>query len=101
MTPQFSLTVNKEGALIGQKVMNIKPLVPDCWYKLQFDWDIDKKQCNIYLDGQFCGSIPLENETPNGLSYVRFESAADRNTEDRNGFYIRSVNVRVQNTSDK
>jgi len=100
MTPQFSLPVNKEGYLVGRNLKQKKAMEPVRWYKLQFAWDMYEKECEIFLDGEFCGFIPLENETPNGLSYVRFESTADRNTPDQNGFYIRSVNVRMQNPPD-
>jgi hypothetical protein len=100
MTPQFSLPINKEGYLVSQNLKPKKAMEPFLWYKLQLAWDLYEKECKIYLDGELCGFIPLENETPNGLSYVRFESTADRNTEDQNGFYIRSVNVRIQNPPD-
>lgn len=97
MTPQFSLPINREGYIVGKNITQYDALSSDRWHKLQFAWDLDKRKSDIYLDGQFSGYIHLENETPNGLSYVRFESTAGRNTEDTDGFYIRSVNVRVQN----
>ena len=99
MTPQFGLEISPSGELSGSGLETSQQrLSPGTWYKLQLAWDLDNESCSVWLNGQNLGSLQLGNPTPNGLSYIRFESTADNNTPDANGFYIRSVDVRVRDT---
>jgi hypothetical protein len=68
-------------------------LEADRWYNLTLSWDLGSGDCRLQIDGQDAGSLPLRHPTLNGLSYVRFRSAADQ--FDPAGLLIDSVVVEI------
>ena len=63
------------------------------WHNLRFSWDIVNKNCDVILNGKHIYTIPLKNETLNGISYLRLRSTSP--TIDIAGYLIESVNVDI------
>lgn len=68
---------------------------PGQWHTLVLSWsDAESGECSLKVDGRLLSdSIPLRHASRNGISYVHFQSLAKG--EDREGFLIESVEVRV------
>ncbi|MEZ6127722.1 MAG: sialidase family protein [Planctomycetaceae bacterium] len=65
------------------------------WHEIVLKWDLSVAECSVLLDGVPIGTLPLQHPTLNGLSYLRFRSAA---TEiDAAGFLVDSVDVTITN----
>ncbi len=63
------------------------------WHDVQLNWDLDKRTCRLLVNGQPAGDVPLRNKSLNGISYVRFRSAAKKT--DAQGFLVARVAVAV------
>src|SRR5690606_38090553 len=63
------------------------------WYDLTLSWDLAAGACNLHVDGHPAGTLPLRQPTLNGVSYVRFRSAAGE--VDPAGMLIDSVAVEI------
>src|SRR5690606_7128002 len=83
----FSLPIDADGRCGDQT------LEADHWYDLTLSWDLDAGTCMLHVDGQPAGRLPLRHPTLNGLSYVRFRSAASE--VDPAGLLIDSVEVTI------
>lgn len=68
-------------------------LPADEWAILRFDWDLSQSQCQLTVNGQPAGTLPVRHQTLNGLSYLRLRSAADE--IDTAGFLVDRVSVTV------
>ncbi len=64
-------------------------LQPGKWHELVLEWDLDAAVCRLRVDGAAAGTLPLRQKTLNGISYVRFRSAARE--QDEAGFFVESV----------
>jgi hypothetical protein len=65
------------------------------WHTLDFIWDIEKKICKVLNDGKPLLKLIMNNETLNGLSYLRLRSTAPG--VDQAGYFIESVVVDIDN----
>jgi len=61
------------------------------WYQFELRWQEATGSCQLTIDGKQRLEIPFKNGGANGISYVRFRSAALR--PDPNGFYVEYVRV--------
>ena len=85
----FSLPISDNGQLGN----NGPAISIGQWHTLDFVWDIDKKICKVFKDGKLTLKLPLNNETLNGLSYLRLRSTAPG--VDKAGYFIESVVVDI------
>ena len=69
-------------------------LQPGRWHDIELRWDLDEPSCRLYFDGAPAGDVPLSNQTLNGISYVRFRSAAKG--LDAGGFLVEHVSVAIE-----
>jgi hypothetical protein len=68
-------------------------LTPGQWHALELAWDAKQQSCQVILDGEPSGSLPVVRSSPN-ICYLRLRSTAEK-TDDA-GFLIDSVEVEVQ-----
>ncbi len=68
-------------------------LQPGRWHELTFQWNLEDSHCRLLVDGKQAGALKLRNKTLNGVSYVRFRSAAE--TIDKAGFLVDRVEVSI------
>ncbi len=83
----FRLDIDGDGRL------GTAQLQPQRWYDVTLQWDLSGDVCELTVDGQPAGSIPLLNPTLNGISYVRFRAA--REQDDPSGFLVEHVRVKL------
>jgi hypothetical protein len=84
----FYLPVSSDGRLAdGTFLTKVQ------WHKLEFIWDIYEKYCKVVNDGRESVTLPLNNETLNGLSYLRLRSTSPE--PDLSGYFIESVIVDI------
>jgi hypothetical protein len=81
----FKLDLGTDGR-VGQAVLE-----PDKWYDILFKWNLANSECQVLVDGTDAGTLKIRNETLNGISYVRFRSAATK--VDPAGFLVSRVEV--------
>lgn len=84
----FNLTISNTGLLENGQSITIGQ-----WHNLKLSWDIANKNCDVILNGKHIYTIPLKNETLNGLSYLRLRSTSP--TKDTAGYLIESVIVDI------
>jgi len=65
----------------------------DKWHDITMKWNLEVPECRLLIDGRNAGTLDLGQQTLNGVSYVRFRSAAE--TLDPAGFLVDSVNVSI------
>lgn len=70
-------------------------LVPGRWHKLALEWDAEKQNCRVLLDGTEALTLPVVRASRN-VSYVRLRATAEKT--DRAGFMVRSVVADVRPT---
>ncbi|HUG69929.1 MAG TPA: sialidase family protein [Pirellulaceae bacterium] len=68
-------------------------LVPGTWHDVRLEWDLSSSKCLLLVDEKLAGEVPLRNKTLNGISYIRFRSAA--RDIDAAGFLIDSVRASI------
>lgn len=84
----FALYIPADG-LVG-----VAPrLAPGQFHRFDLAWDLDQHECEVRTDGAWTLSLPLRNQTDNGISYVRLSSATDH--VDSGGFLVEYVRVAV------
>ena len=71
---------------IGQATMK-----PETWNDVTLRWDLSVPTCRVSVNGNPAGELKPRHPTLNGVSYVRFRSAAT--TIDTAGFLVDSVKV--------
>jgi hypothetical protein len=64
----------------------------DRWYDLFFDWDVEKRVCQVSLDNRQVALLPLLRSSK-GPSYLRLRSTSDKT--DNAGFVVRSVEADI------
>lgn len=72
--------------------LELEGLEKNKWHTLLFEWDLtgQNKSCRVLdEEGNEINTLPLNQESVNGLSYVHFISTA--NEMDEKGFLIKSV----------
>ncbi|MCC6488163.1 MAG: hypothetical protein IT364_11750, partial [Candidatus Hydrogenedentes bacterium] len=80
----FNLAIPSDGNIgLGQRIE------PGRMCELLLAWNLTQHRCDVHLDGQWVVSLPLLNQTDNGISYLRLGSAAQH--PDTAGFLIESV----------
>ncbi|HXG23834.1 MAG TPA: exo-alpha-sialidase, partial [Chthonomonadales bacterium] len=84
----FNLEIGPEGQLPGGKWLK-----PGRWHELQFDWDCDKRECRVSVDGQKAVTLPLTRLTAAGVNYLRLRSTTERT--DNAGMLIEYVEADV------
>ncbi len=82
----FQLEIGPEGDLRGAT------LLPERRYDLALQWDLDKRECRVRLDGAEVTMLPLRRESI-ALNYLRLASTAEET--DDGGFLVQSVSVNV------
>jgi len=65
------------------------------FYKLELDWDVDRRHCRVLVDDLSVDGLPLLNETSAGACYLRLRSTAL--SVDTSGWLVESVEVNIQN----
>ena len=85
----FSLPISNKGQLGQGPNISIGH-----WHTLDFIWDIGNKSCKVINDGKPALILTQNNETLNGLSYLRLRSKAS--VIDTAGYYIESVVVDIE-----
>ena len=68
-------------------------LEPGKWHDIALKWNLDVPECRLLIDGENAGVLNVRHQTLNGVSYVRFRSAARE--LDTAGFLVDSVNVSI------
>jgi hypothetical protein len=69
-------------------------LLPGEWHDVRLEWDLSGAKCLLSVDDKQVGEVPLRNKTLNGISYIRFRSAAHR--IDTDGFLVDSVAASIE-----
>ncbi len=67
---------------------------PDQWYDVVFRWNLSAGECEVRVNDRHAETIPVLNQTLNGISYVRFRSTARH--VDPAGFMVDRVGVNMQ-----
>ncbi len=77
------------------KVGNESVFQPEKWVELTFKWNnLQTGPCKLIIDGTpYPLNIPINFTSLNGISYVHFQSVADK--EDKEGYLIESVKAEV------
>ena len=73
--------------------LNELNLAPEQWHSLRFDWDLSASRCHLHLDDRQPIKLPVQHQTLNGLSYIRFRSTAKKT--DPLGLLVEQVNVTI------
>jgi hypothetical protein len=73
-------------------------LEADRWYSFELQWRKDAQACTLIVDGKQPLKIPMKRLGFNGVSYVRFRSAALR--PDPNGFFVEYVKAQIERDSE-
>ena len=68
----FGLPIDAQG-----KLLNHGPLVTSEWHDLEFRWDLNKRECDVYIDDMKALTLPMLNAAKHGISYVRIRSTAE------------------------
>lgn len=68
-------------------------LKPETWHDISLRWNLGKSECLVSVDDQPVARFPIKNQSINGISYVRFRSAAA--ALDAAGFLVDSVKVSI------
>ena len=84
----FGLPIDAQG-----KLLNHGPLVASEWHDLEFRWDINKRECDVYIDDMKALSLPMLNPAKHGISYVRIRSSAEAPDA---GLLLESVSMRLE-----
>ncbi|MEP6597661.1 MAG: sialidase family protein [Ginsengibacter sp.] len=86
----YSLTFTGNGNIDNQPALR-----QGKWHELNFKWDnLLSGNCQLKIDGKiYPKQLHLNLPSENGISYVHFQSIADK--EDKKGFFIESVSVKV------
>ncbi|HXG23835.1 MAG TPA: sialidase family protein [Chthonomonadales bacterium] len=72
----------------GGRLPNGKRLEPNRWYDLQLDWDGDRGECRVTLDGRPLTRLHLTRDSV-GVCYLRLRSTTEET--DNAGFLIADV----------
>jgi hypothetical protein len=83
-----NLWINADG-----RYLNGESLTPNQWHTLELVWNAKQQSCQVVLDGELSGSLPVVRSSPN-TCYLRLRSTA-KNPDDA-GFLVDSVEVEVQ-----
>lgn len=83
----FRVELNPDG-----KIGNVT-LLPDVWSEITLTWDLSKQTCEVAVDGHHAVHLPIQNQTLNGLSYLRLRSSSK--TLDPAGFLVECVRVSI------
>lgn len=86
----YSLKFDGNGKIGKESVIQ-----PEKWVELTFTWDdLQTGPCKLIIDGKPSPfNIPINLKSFNGVSYVHFQSVADK--EDKKGYLIESVSAEV------
>ena len=69
-------------------------LTPGEWHDVTLEWDLSDSQCVLLVDDEPAGTVSVLNQTLNGISYIRFRSAARQ--IDKAGFLVDSVTIAIE-----
>jgi len=82
----FHLHIDVQGRFGGDERLTLNQ-----WHTLELAWDMGAKRCRVRMDGQAAKSLPLNQSSPNGVSYLHLRSSAS--SIDPAGFLVESVSV--------
>jgi hypothetical protein len=82
----FHLPVRTDGTWAGAGRLPMDRSV-----NLTFRWNLSERQCDVLLDGESAAVLPIRNEAPHGISYLRLRSTAQN--VDHAGFLVELVEV--------
>ncbi|NQT12463.1 MAG: hypothetical protein HQ582_06935, partial [Planctomycetes bacterium] len=77
------------GGRVGDRVLE-----PGKWHEIALKWNLDVPECRLLVDGNDAGLLDVRHQTLNGVSYVRFRSAAKE--LDTAEFLVDSVKVSIE-----
>lgn len=86
-----------DGERTAMFICDSKSFPENRWQLVTLKWDLENKNCEIFLDHIFHEGLELQNETGSGISYVRFRSLAPEGSEDPHGLLVDWVNVKINN----
>jgi hypothetical protein len=82
----FNFTIGPEGKLAQGAI------APAQWHTVEFDWNCEKQECRVLVDGQGDETLPMQRRTA-GVNYLRLSSTAEET--DAAGLLIESVEASV------
>ena len=96
LTDHFSVPFDPEERYFNLFNLNILPegklhrgeISPGVWHTLRFDWNCEKWECKVSVDGRPSETLPMQRKT-SGVNYLRIVSTADE--IDPNGLLLESV----------
>jgi len=86
----FYLPLSDKGQLGNGPIIS-----PEEWHSIDFIWDLKSNACVINSDGRHALILKQQNETLNGINYLRLRSTAPE--IDKSGYYVESVVVDIEN----
>ncbi len=90
LNASFTVTIAPTGELSGGSRLEIGK-----WCRLQLEWDVGRRLCELSLDGDAIGTLPLLRDSE-GVCYLRLKSAAT-GTE-TGGLLVEHVDVEISST---
>ncbi len=79
---------------IGAKIGESAACAAGQWYTMDLQWDLNQSSCQVSVDGKPAAKFSPQNDSKNGVCYLRLRSAAK--SVDPAGLLVESVNVEVQ-----
>jgi hypothetical protein len=64
------------------------------WHDVKLDWNLAKEECRVSVDGRQTAVLRVQNQTLNGISYLRLGSTAKE--IDFSGFLVGQVSANVR-----
>jgi hypothetical protein len=82
----FGVPIDSSGKLLNHPALRIND-----WQALEFEWNLDRKECQVAVDGKNILALPILRNSEPGVSYFRIRStAADTDAE---GLLIENVSM--------
>jgi hypothetical protein len=69
----FRMSIGPRGESVGETKVPLGQ-----WSAVTLQWDLSKRECQVRLDEQPAGVLPLNQPSPYGISYLRLLSLADQ-----------------------
>ena len=87
---QFYNVFNLSIAAGGERFSGVK-LAPNRWYEIVFEWNTNRRQCSVSVDGRAAGVLQ-DNRHSSGVNYLRLRSVS---LNPDGGLLVRSVDADV------
>ncbi len=66
------------------------------WHVVTMKWNLDNKTCKVFMDDVLLAEPDYQNETGTGISYIRFRSLAENETNDEAGLLVDWVKAKTE-----